>query len=153
MIKMIITDCDGVLTDGKLYYGAEGEVLKVFNVKDGSAIKSIMAQGIIFGVMSGRASKALERRASELSLNFCLMGVENKEVAVRELKQDFKLLREEVLFVGDDVNDSVVREECGHLFAVADAVSQLKDVADHVLETPGGAGVFKEISQKLHGYQ
>ena len=63
MIRLIISDCDGVLTDGKLYYGAEGEVLKVFNVKDGTAIKALMAEGIKFGIVSGRGSAALARRA------------------------------------------------------------------------------------------
>jgi 3-deoxy-D-manno-octulosonate 8-phosphate phosphatase (KDO 8-P phosphatase) len=70
MIRLIISDCDGVLTDGKLYYGAEGEVLKVFNVKDGTAIKALMAEGIKFGIVSGRGSAALAKTCGRIGPRF-----------------------------------------------------------------------------------
>lgn len=153
MIRLIISDCDGVLTDGKLYYGAEGEVLKVFNVKDGTAIKALMAQGIKFGIVSGRSSKALARRAEELGLDFCQMGIENKAEVVRDLVSTYGLTKAEVLYVGDDVNDCAAREAVGQLFAVQDAAEELVKIADLVLETPGGQGVFKEVLKKFHGHQ
>ena len=149
MIRLIISDCDGVLTDGKLYYGAEGEVLKVFNVKDGTAIKALMAQGIKFGIVSGRSSKALARRAEELGLDFCKMGIENKALIIRELVLRYGLTKAEVLYVGDDVNDCPAREEVGLFCAVADADNAVKDISDVVLQSHGGNGIFKEILNKI----
>ena len=151
MIRLIITDCDGVLTDGKLYYGAEGEVLKVFNVKDGSAIKELMAQGIHFGVVSGRSSAALERRAEELGLDFCHMGIQNKAESIQALRLNYGVDKNEVLFVGDDVNDCPARKEVKHLYAVNDAATALLEICDVQLKTKGGAGVFKEVLKRIHG--
>lgn len=149
MIRLIISDCDGVLTDGKLYYGSEGEALKVFNVKDGTAIKALMAQGIKFGIVSGRSSKALARRADELGLDFCQMGIENKAEVVRGLVSTYGLTKAEVLYVGDDVNDCSARDEVGLFCAVADADKVVKEISDVILESNGGSGIFKEILNKI----
>ena len=130
MIRLIVSDCDGVLTDGKLYYGAEGELLK-------------------FGIVSGRSSKALARRAEELGLNFCRMGIENKAEVIRELISTYALTKAEVLYVGDDVNDCSVRGEVGLFCAVADADNSVKDISDVVLQSHGGSGIFKEILNKV----
>ncbi|MDA0740576.1 MAG: HAD hydrolase family protein [Bacteroidetes bacterium] len=151
MIRLIISDCDGVLTDGKLYYGAEGEVLKVFNVKDGTAIKALMSEGAKFGVVSGRGSAALVRRAEELGLDFCQMNVSDKAEAVAALREQYGVAAHETLFVGDDTNDCVVRSECGHLYAVNDAAQALLEICDVQLKTKGGAGVFKEVLKRIHG--
>lgn len=149
MIRLIISDCDGVLTDGKLYYGAEGEVLKVFNVKDGTAIKALMAQGIKFGIVSGRSSQALARRAEELGMDFCQMGIENKAEVIRELISTYGLTKAEVLYVGDDVNDCSALDEVGQFCAVADADQAVKDISDIVLHSFGGSGIFKEILNEV----
>ena len=151
MIRLIISYCDGVLTDGKLYYGAEGEVLKVFNVKDGTAIKALMSEGVKFGVVSGRGSTALQRRAEELGLDFCHMNISDKAEAVAALREQYGVAVHETLFVGDDTNDCVVRSECGHLYAVNDAAQALLEICDVQLKTKGGAGVFKEVLKRIHG--
>ena len=151
MIRLIISDCDGVLTDGKLYYGAEGEVLKVFNVKDGTAIKALMSEGIKFGVVSGRGSEALLRRAEELGLDFCQMNISDKAEAVAALREQYGVAVHETLFVGDDTNDCAARSECGHLYAVNDAAQALLEICDVQLKTKGGAGVFKEVLKRIHG--
>ena len=145
MIRLIISDCDGVLTDGKLYFGAEGEELKVFNVKDGTAIKALMAKGIKFGIVSGRNSKALARRAEELNLDFCQMGIENKAEVIRDLIAAYGLTKADTLYVGDDINDCSARDEVGVFCVVSDADTTVKAMADIVLQTKGGDAVFKEI--------
>jgi len=152
MIRLIISDCDGVLTDGKLYYGAEGEVLKVFNVKDGTAIKALMGEGIKFGIVSGRGSAALAIRAEELGLDFCQMNISEKAQAVAGIRAQYGIEVEETLFVGDDTNDCAVRSECGHLYAVNDAATELVNICDVQLKTAGGAGVFKEVLARIHGH-
>ena len=97
-----------------------------FNVKDGTAIKAIQAMGIKFGVVSGRSSDALQKRSDELGFDFCYMGVENKAAVIRELRQEHQIPKNQVLFVGDDVNDCSAREECGLLYAVNDAAEEPK---------------------------
>ena len=151
MIRLIVSDCDGVLTDGKLYYGAEGEVLKVFNVKDGTAIKALMAEGIKFGIVSGRGSAALARRAEELGLDFCQMNISDKAQAVAGIRAQYGVEVRKP-FLGDDTNDCVVRSECGHLYAVNDAATELVNICDVQLKTAGGAGVFKEVLARIHGH-
>ena len=153
MIRLVITDCDGVLTDGRLHYGSDGEKLKVFNVKDGTAIKGIKAMGIKFGVVSGRSSMALQKRADELVFDFCHMGVDHKANVIRALRHDYQLETKEVLYIGDDVNDCSAREECGLLYAVNDAAEEFKEMADTTLETKGGHAVFKEVLKKIHEHQ
>ena len=152
MIRLIISDCDGVLTDGKLYYGTEGEVLKVFNVKDGTAIKVLMAEGIKIGIVSSRGSAALERRAEELGLDFCHMNISDKAQIVADIRAQYGVDADETLFVGDDTNDCAVRSECGHLYAVNDAAAELLNISDVQLKTAGGAGVFKEVLARTHGH-
>lgn len=145
MIRLIITDCDGVLTDGRLYFGPEGETLKVFNVKDGTAINALISKNIRIGVVSGRSSIALLRRAQELNLDFCEMGVENKSQVVKRLVRNFGFNRNEVLYIGDDTNDISAHDAVGVFCAVSDADESVREMADIVLQTPGGGGVFKEI--------
>ena len=153
MIRLVITDCDGVLTDGRLFYGPDGEKLKIFNVKDGTAIKAIKAMGIKFGVVSGRRSQALQKRADELGLDFCHMDVDDKAEVIRVLRQDYDLPKNQVLFIGDDINDCSAREECGLLYAVNDAAEELKEIADVTLGTKGGQAVIKEVLKRIHEHQ
>ncbi len=145
MIRIIISDCDGVLTDGKLYYGADGEAIKVFNVKDGTAIKQLISNGIRFGVVSGRDSAALLKRSDELGFDFCLMGIDDKATVIQDLKSTYGFSKEEVLYIGDDINDCSARNEVGIFCAVADADKKVLDIADIVLRTNGGNGVIKEV--------
>lgn len=145
MIRIIISDCDGVLTDGKLYYGPEGEAIKVFNVKDGTAIKQLISNGIRFGVVSGRDSAALLKRSDELGFDFCFMGIENKASVIQKLKVKYGFSKKEVLYIGDDVNDCSVRNHVGVFCAVADADPNVLKIADVILPTKGGDGVLKEI--------
>lgn len=145
MIRLVVSDCDGVLTNGKLFYGPEGEILKVFNVKDGTAIKHLLAMGIRFGVVSGRKSDALLKRGEELGFDFCYMGIENKASVIQELKVKYGFSKTEVLYVGDDVNDCSVRNHVGVFCAVADADTNVLKIADVILPKKGGDGVLKEI--------
>ena len=124
----------------------------MFNVKDGTAIKALMAEGIKFGIVTGRGSAALERRAEELGLDFCQMNINDKAQAVAALRDQYGVAVHETLFVGDDTNDCVVRSECGHLYAVNDAAEALLNICDVQLKTDGGAGVFKEVLARIHGH-
>jgi 3-deoxy-D-manno-octulosonate 8-phosphate phosphatase KdsC-like HAD superfamily phosphatase len=94
----------------------------------------------------------LERRAEELGLDFCQMNINDKAQAVAALRDQYGVSESETLFVGDDTNDCAVRSECGHLYAVNDAATELLNICDVQLKTDGGAGVFKEVLARIHGH-
>jgi 3-deoxy-D-manno-octulosonate 8-phosphate phosphatase (KDO 8-P phosphatase) len=148
-IRLLISDVDGVLTDGRIYYGSEGESLKCFHVRDGLGIRLLESCGVRVTLMSGRDSPPLRRRAADLGLEHCRFGVTDKAAACRSLIADLGLDPAEVAFVGDDSIDLPALAVCGTGFAVADAAEPVRRQADHVLATPGGAGALREVAELL----
>ena len=104
-IKLLLLDVDGVLTDGKLYYGNSGEELKAFNIQDGLGIKLLQQGGIQVGIITGRVSTLLQRRADELGINPVIQGREDKLTALRELLENQNLGLHQIAFMGDDLPD------------------------------------------------
>lgn len=147
-IKAIISDIDGVLTDGRVAYGAP-DFIKFFHYRDGHWLKMAKREGYIVGLISGRSSEANRVRAGELQLDFCKEDIHNKMTAFEEILKEYDLKPEECLYVGDDVIDAPVMRKAGIAVAVADAVPALDKVAHWRLETPGGHGVFVEIIGRL----
>lgn len=149
-IKLLLMDCDGVLTDGRLYFSESGEEMKVFDVKDGQGLALWHAAGNSSGIISGRdAGKIIEKRAAEL-------GIEHIRVSSRDKVSDFKWMlaktrftAEQTAFIGDDVGDIAVMQECGFAVAVADAMSDVAANADHVTHKPGGRGAVREVIDLL----
>ena len=148
-IKGIITDVDGVLTNGQLYYGKAGEELKVFNVKDGLALKRFMSNDIKIAICSARSSLALESRIKDLGIEFFEIGSKNKVLSCNKLLKKMNLSNEDVCYIGDDHNDIAPMKMMGYGFAVSDANEELKNVADEVFKTEGGKGVFSELFKKF----
>ena len=147
-IRAVISDIDGVLTDGTVGYGTS-DFIKFFNYRDGHWMKMAKRQGYIVGLISGRSSEANRMRAKELGLDFCKEDRGNKLLAFEEVLAEFNLKPEECLYVGDDVIDAPVMRRAGIGVAVADAVPFLDEVADWRLNTPGGHGAFVEIFERL----
>ena len=112
-IKLLLLDVDGVLTDGKLYYGNSGEELKAFNIQDGLGIKLLQQAGIQVGIITGRVSALLQRRADELGISPVIQGREDKLTALRELLQGMNLGLNEIAFMGDDLPDLSVINTVG----------------------------------------
>lgn len=148
-ITLIIMDCDGVLTDGRLYYGASGEELKVFNARDGQGIVDWHKAGYRTGIISGRNSPIVELRAKELGINFVVQGRKEKVSALNELILAAGVLREEVAFIGDDNPDAEVFPFVGLAVAVADAHESAKASAHHVTQKNGGCGAVREVTDML----
>lgn len=148
-IKLVITDVDGVLTDGLLHYDANGEAIKSFHVRDGLGIRLLMEAGIQVAVLSGRDSPILRRRIADLGITLFHLGKLEKESACYDLMQRAGVNSSETAYIGDDSVDLPAFNVCGLSFAVADAADYVKNCVDHVLSLEGGKGAFREMSDMI----
>lgn len=148
-IKLVITDIDGVLTDGSLYYDANGEALKYFNVKDGLGIKMLLACGIQVAVLSGGDTPILRRRITDLGIPLFQLGKMSKRQACLDLMAQADVSAEQTVFLGDDTLDLPAFEACGLAVAVGDAFDYIKQKADFVLTRSGGHAAFRELSDMI----
>jgi 3-deoxy-D-manno-octulosonate 8-phosphate phosphatase (KDO 8-P phosphatase) len=144
-ICLLVLDVDGVLTDGRLYFTARGEEMKVFHVRDGAGIVQLLKAGVQIAVISGRNSPAVERRMNELGVTWIKQGVENKLAALHELMGALSIGPQAVACVGDDTPDLSLLENARLGVAVADAHPDLKAVAHYVTRNVGGQGAVREV--------
>ena len=148
-VRLLVLDVDGVLTDGRLYYGARGESLKVFNVKDGHGIKQVAAAGITVAIISGRKSAVVTRRARELGIRHVAQGVSDKLAALNKLARSQSVPLEHCACVGDDTPDAPMLHAAGLAIAVADAHPDARAVADLLTTHRGGYGAVREVCDWL----
>ncbi len=147
-IRLLLTDCDGVLTDSGVYYSAEGELLKRFSIRDGMGVERLRKLcGIDTGIVTGENSLIVARRAEKLQMKHLYLGIKDKLGCLREILQKHALMAEEVAFIGDDVNDLEVLQHVGLSACPADALPAVKAVAHYVCEQPGGHGAFREFAE------
>jgi len=149
MIKLIITDVDGVLTDGRLIVGDSGEELKVFHVRDGLGITLALSAGIKVAFLSGRYSQAVANRAKDLRVEDVYQGVANKLAAYESLLKKYSLRDKEVCYIGDDLSDIPPLKTAGASYAVADAAEEVKKAAKRVTKNRGGKGAVREVIDSL----
>ena len=147
-VELLILDVDGVLTDGKLYYGSGGLELKAFNVQDGHAIKMLQAE-IPVAIISGRTSDVVERRAAELGIAHLFQGVDDKPVALAELSKRTGIAPGRIAHMGDDIPDIALFAEVGLAIAPASAHPEVLAQADLVTQLAGGEGAVREVCQRL----
>ena len=148
-VKLALFDVDGVLTDGKLHYSADGERLKVFHALDGHGLKMLKAADIDVGVISARKSPALQKRLNDLGIQHCHLGVSDKRAIFKNLLDKLNLSGEDCCFVGDDVIDLPVMNLCGLKFSVDNGHFIVKDAADWVSPLTGGHGAVRSICDVL----
>ncbi len=148
-IKLVIFDVDGVLTDGMLNYGPEGELFKQFNVKDGVGIKLLQQQGINVAVITAKDSQPLSQRMKDLSIEYFYPGCSDKNQAYSELLNILSLNHEQVAYVGDDVIDLPVMSQVGVSIAVKDAHAYVKNTVDYITLARGGQGVAREVADLI----
>jgi 3-deoxy-D-manno-octulosonate 8-phosphate phosphatase (KDO 8-P phosphatase) len=148
-IKAILTDVDGVLTDGGIFYDENGNEFKKFNVKDGQIVKHLKQNGIILGVITGRNSKSVDRRISELKFDFYKSGIENKMVEFENFLRKFSLKADEVAYIGDDINDLKILKSVGFSASPTDAKYYVRNVVDYVTTSKGGEGVFRDVADYI----
>ena len=142
-------DCDGVLTDGRIWLTADGEEQKAFHVRDGQGIVLLHRAGVRTGIISGRASAATERRARELNVTFLHQGVDDKVRVLDEVLREAGVAREECGYIGDDVGDIEVMSRVGLAVAVGDAVHEAKQIAHFVTTAVGGKGAVREVCETI----
>ncbi len=149
MIKLVLLDVDGTLTDGRIYRGNNGEELKRFNVKDGYAIVNAQKLGIEFGIITGRKSELVEIRAKELKIKYLYQGISEKTVILEEIMKKDGLSKEEIAYMGDDLNDFLIMKQVGLSGTPKDAVDEVIQVADFVSKRNGGSGAVREFIEHI----
>ena len=149
LIKLVVTDVDGVLTDGNLYIDSKGNETKRFNVKDGLGIKLLQEANIKIAVISGGKSESTIQRLKKLKIKYYFFEAKNKLEVLQDLKKVLDLKDFEVLYVGDDLNDLVLKEIVGILVAPSDAVKPVKNFANIILSSVGGDGAIRELSEMI----
>ncbi len=149
-VKLLLMDCDGVLTDGRLYFSERGEELKVFHVRDGQGLVMWHDAGFRSGIISGRdAGKIIERRAAELGMDYVRVKSSDKIKAFEEIIADAGVSAEAVAFIGDDVGDIALMKTVGLPIAVADAASEVLAAAVYITKANGGLGAVREVTDML----
>jgi 3-deoxy-D-manno-octulosonate 8-phosphate phosphatase (KDO 8-P phosphatase) len=143
-IKLLLMDCDGVLTDGRIWILDDGQDQKAFNTRDGFGIELLHRAGLQSGIISGRSSTAVDRRARALGITFVHLGREDKLKAFEETLAAARIAAMEVAFIGDDLNDVPLMSRSGLAIAVADASPETRERAHYVTKAAGGSGAVRE---------
>jgi 3-deoxy-D-manno-octulosonate 8-phosphate phosphatase (KDO 8-P phosphatase) len=140
-IKLVLTDCDGVLTDSGVYYGAEGEVLKRFSIRDGMGVELLRKSNIATGIITGEMSPSVKKRAEKLQITELHLGI------LEQILRKNKLSPDEIAYIGDDVNDLEILHMVGLSACPADAVEQIQQTVHMHCKSPGGHGCFRELAE------
>ena len=148
-IKLLLMDCDGVLTDGRIWVLENDEDQKAFHTRDGLGIVLLHRAGLKSGIISGRTSSALERRAQSLGVSYLWQGRDDKRQAFADTLAQAQVMNEEVAFVGDDLTDLPLMKQSGLAVAVADAVAEVKAHAHYVTKAKGGKGAVREVVELI----
>lgn len=148
-VKLIITDVDGVLTDGKIYYTEHGETIKEFHARDGFGVLMLQKMNIKVAVVSGLGSNALRKRVKDLGIEYSNYNVRNKGEVCKRFMEELELKPDEVVCIGDEIIDLPMFEVCGISYVVNDAPQYIKDKAQRVLFAKGGEGAFREVVDEI----
>lgn len=145
-IKLVVTDCDGVLTDGGLYYTEDGLEIKRFHVLDGMGFLNLKEYGIKTGLITGESNPLVRRRADKLKLDYVVLGTKDKLGALKKICDDMQIDISEAAYIGDDTFDVPAIRACGFGVVPSDALVYIRETADYVTEKGGGRGCFREIA-------
>jgi 3-deoxy-D-manno-octulosonate 8-phosphate phosphatase (KDO 8-P phosphatase) len=148
-LRWLLLDVDGVLTDGRLVYGPDGEQWKVFHVRDGLGLRLVQRAGLQVGILSGRENDALRVRAKDLGIDFLMMDRSDKGPAFDQFLAEQGVAAQEVAYVGDDLVDLPILLRCGLAFAPCDAVPEVRERVHRILRERGGWGAVRELCELL----
>ncbi len=148
-IKAIIFDVDGVLTGGEIIYTNGGEEAKIFNIKDGWAIVEVKKHGFLTGIITGRSSDLVTKRAQELNIDYLVQGQLKKLEAYEDFKSKYSIKDEEIAYIGDDLIDLPILTRCGFSACPSDANEEVKCRVDMVSNFVGGKGAAREMIEKI----
>jgi 3-deoxy-D-manno-octulosonate 8-phosphate phosphatase (KDO 8-P phosphatase) len=153
-IKLLLTDCDGVLTDGGVYYSANGEEMKKFNIRDGMGVERLRnLADVETGIITGELSGSVKQRAEKLKISELHLGIKDKSTLLLDILLRKNLSSEQIAYIGDDVNDLEIMKTVGLTACPADAISFVKNQADYLCENKGGEGAFREFAELIIHYK
>ncbi|TWT36746.1 3-deoxy-D-manno-octulosonate 8-phosphate phosphatase KdsC [Posidoniimonas corsicana] len=148
-IKLLLSDVDGVMTDGSVLYDSTGAELKSFNIRDGLGIRLWQRAGGVFGVVTGRESPMVERRCRELDVAILVQNSGDKLPKVQQIASEQGVTLDEIAYIGDDLPDLPVIQAVGLGVAVADAAEEVLHAADYTTQLPGGRGAIRELIEVI----
>ena len=148
-IKIIITDVDGVLTDGGIFYSKTGEIMKKFHTRDGMAIELLQNNNIKTIFMTRENSQIVKQRAKKIKPALTFLGILNKEKLLGKICKKFKITKNEIAYIGDDVNDLKIMELVGLSATPNDGIEDVKKIAHYVCKRKGGEGVLREVADLI----
>ena len=148
-IKLFLTDCDGCLTDGGMYYTENGDEIKKFCAQDGMGFKLLRERGILTGIITGERRKLNRDRARKLQLDIYEEGVEDKLGTIKDICREYKIAMENVAYVGDDINDLEVVKAVGFGCSVANGMDSVREAAAYVTKRTGGNGAIREVVERI----
>ena len=143
-IKLIISDVEGVLTDGGMYYSKTGEVMKKFNSKDGMGVE-LLRKKIKVVLMTKERSQIVLKRAKKIKVDQVYAGIKNKELLLPKICVEYKISKNEIAYIGDDVNDFNIMKQIGLSAVPSDGNEKIKNISDYICKTKGGDGAFREL--------
>ena len=145
-IKLVITDVDGVLTDGGMYYSEKGEIMKKFNTKDGMGIELLHKASIKTVFLTGENSNIVERRAKKVNADACYINIKQKEKIFPKICKKFNVLPSDVAYIGDDLNDLKIMNLVGLTACPSNAEKEIQLISDYKCKKNGGKGAFREFT-------
>lgn len=149
-IKLLLTDCDGVLTDGGVYYGENGEVMKRFNIRDGMGVERLLnCAEVETGIITGEMSPSVAKRAEKLKIKELHLGIKDKPAVLAEILKRKNLIASEIAYIGDDTNDVEIMRLVGLTACPNDAIIFAKKEADYICVAKGGNGAFREFAELI----
>lgn len=149
-IKLVLTDCDGVLTDAGVFYSARGEEMKRFSIRDGMGVERLRnLVKIGTGIVTGEISGSLKKRAEKLKIQELHLGIKNKVLVLNEILKKKNLKAENIAFIGDDVNDLEIMKLVGLTACPSDAIDEVKNISDYICTSRGGYGAFREFAELI----
>lgn len=151
-IKVVLTDVDGVLTDGGLYYTSKGDIMKKFFVRDGMGVTLLRKQQIPTIIITKEKTLQVKKWSKSMKIEKLFDGIINKESLLEKICKDYSINPENVAYIGDDVNDINLLKKVGLSVAPNDGLPQVKKIVDYVTLSKGGRGVFRELAEMLLKY-
>ena len=144
-IKLVVTDVDGVLTDGGMYYSEKGEIMKKFNAKDGMGVELLLQNNIKTVLLTRENSKIAKKRGLKIKAASIITGIQNKELHLEKICRKFRVSPKEIAYIGDDVNDIEISRLVGVSAVPIDGILPLKKIVDYICKNKGGNGAFREF--------
>ena len=148
-IKVVLTDVDGVLTDGGMYYSNKGDIMKKFHTRDGMGVTLLRKNNIPSVIVTKEKNEIIKQWSRKMKIDKLLMGVNNKEAVLEKICKNYGVKSSEICYIGDDINDLGLLKLVGLSATPSDGIIETQKICDYVCENNGGNGVFREVANMI----